>query len=77
MNIIKLNLRIKSGYHYSDPNANSITFVNIDRIDYYYEESSDGYKSMICINGNEFRCTASAAEITERIDLAEIADNLA
>ena len=77
MNIIKLNLRIKTGYHHSDPNANSITFVNIDRIDYYYEESHDGYKSMICINGKEFRCTASVDEIAERIMLAEIADNLA
>lgn len=77
MNIIKLTLRIKTGYHHSDPNANAITFVNIDKIDYYYEESNDGYKSIICINGKEFKCTASAAEITERIDLVEIAGNLA
>lgn len=77
MNIIKLDLRVKTGYHHSDPNANAITFVNIDRIDFYYDESHDGYKSVISINSKEFRCMASAAEITERIDLVEIAGNLA
>lgn len=74
MLFIKLNLRIKTGY----PQANAETIVNIDRIDYYYDDPhGDGYMSTVCINGHEFRCTESVDEIKERIMLAEIADNLA
>lgn len=77
-NFIKLTLRSKKGYHPSDPEANATTFVNADRIDYYYDDNAnDGYESVICINGKEFRCRQNAAEIAERILLVEIADNLA
>ena len=75
---VKLNLRIKSGYHPADAQANSETIINIDRIDYYYDDpQGDGYMSTVCINGHTFRCTESVDEIKEKIMLAEIADNLA
>lgn len=74
--MIKLNLRAKTGYHSSDPNANAITFININKIDYYFDESYDGYKSVICINGREFKCVESLEEITEKIELAKIADSV-
>jgi len=74
---IKLTLRAKAGYHHSDPNANAEVLVNSDRIDYYYDDDDkDGYKSVISINGHEFRCTSIAAEITEKIKLAKIADSV-
>jgi hypothetical protein len=76
-NFIKLELRARTGYHHSDPNANAEVLVNSDRIDYYYDDAYDGYKSIISINGREFKCTKSADEIKEKIMLAEIADNLA
>lgn len=70
---IKLNLRIKTGYHPADTKANSETVINVDRIDYYYDDIyGDGYMSTVCINGHEFRCTESADEIKEKIMLAEI-----
>lgn len=73
---IKVTLRNKTGYHYSDPAANSLTFVNANKIDYYIEDSSSGYKSTICINGKEFQCTESVAEISEKINLAKIAETI-
>lgn len=74
---IKLTLRCKMGYHPSDTNANTETFVNPSRIDYYYDDDTrDGYKSTICINSREFSCTESAAEINEKIELAKIADSV-
>ena len=78
MLFIKLNLRIKSGYHPADTQANSETVVNINNLDYFYDDANgNGYMSTVCINGHEFRCTESADEIKEKIMLAEIADNLA
>ena len=76
---IKLTLRIikTGGFHNSDPSSNSKTFVNVDKIDYYYKDSFDRYKSVICINAKEFRCMESVDEIADRIMLAEITDNLA
>lgn len=51
--------------------------VNVCRIDYYYEDDDkDGYASMICINGREFRCKESVSEINEKIELAKIADSV-
>jgi hypothetical protein len=77
MLFIKLNLRIKAGYHPADTQANSETVINIDRIDYYYDDPhGDGYMSTVCINGHEFRCTESVAEIKEKIELAKIADSV-
>lgn len=74
---IKLNLRIKTGYHPADTKANAETVINVDRIDYYYDDiHGDGYMSSIAVNGTEFRCTSSAAEITEKIELAKIADSV-
>ena len=73
---IKLTLRSKMGYHPSDTNANTETFVNPSRIDYYYDDTRDGYKATICINSREFRCTESDAEISEKIELAKIADSV-
>lgn len=73
---IKVTLKNKTGYHYSDPAANSLTFVNVNKIDYYCDDTYEGYKSTICINGREFRCTQSVDEITEKITLAEIADSV-
>jgi len=32
--------------------------------------------STVCINGHEFRCTESVAEIKEKIELAKIADSV-
>lgn len=77
-NFIKLTLRARIGaYHHSDPNANAETCLNIDRIDYYFEDLSDEYKSVVCINTKEFRCVETVEEIKEKLILAEIADNLA
>ena len=75
---IKLTCRVKCGYHPSDPNANSSDMrVNVCRIDYYYDDDDkDGYISLICINGREFRCKESVAEINEKIELAKIADSV-
>ena len=77
-NFIKLTLRARIGnYQYGDPNANATTFVNVCKIDYYYDDDDkDGCASMICINGREFRCKESAAEISEKIELAKIADSV-
>lgn len=72
---IKLTLRL--GYHPYDTNANTETFVNPSRIDYYYDDyTRDGYKSTIYINSREFICAESAAEISEKIELAKIADSV-
>lgn len=74
---ISLELRIKTGYHPSDTKANASTMININRIDYYYDDvRGDGYMSSISVNGTEFRCTSSAAEISEKIELAKIADSV-
>ena len=74
---IKLTLRARTGYHHSDPNANAEVLVNSDRIDYYYDDdSNDGYKSVISVNGHEFRCTDNVRAIIEKIELAEIADSV-
>lgn len=74
---ITLELRVKTGYHSADTKANASTMININRIDYYYDDiHGDGYMSTVCINGHEFRCTESADEIKEKIMLAEIADSI-
>lgn len=77
-NFIKLTCHVRCGYHPSDPNANSANMqVNIEKLDYYYDEDDkDGYASMICINGHEFRCKESVTEITEKIELEKIADSV-
>ena len=49
MLFIKLNLRIKSGYHPADTQANSETIINIDRIDYRCTESVDEIKEKIML----------------------------
>ena len=73
---IKLTCRVKTGYHHADPNANGVLHVNPDRIDYYYDDdTNDGYKSVISINGHEFRCTDNVRVIIEKIEEAEIADS--
>lgn len=73
---IKLTLRARTGYHHSDPNANALVVVNSDRIDYYYDDEYDEYKSVISINGHEFRCTDNVRAIIEKIELAKIADSV-
>jgi hypothetical protein len=74
---ITLELRVKAGYHPVDTKANSKTLINVDHIAYYYDDiHGDGYMSSIGIDGTEFRCTSSASEITEKIELAKIADSV-
>lgn len=77
MTFIKLYLRILSGYHSSDPDAYESTMVNINKIDCYYPDG-DGEvgKSSVIINGKTFRCRESVDEITEKIELAKIADSV-
>lgn len=77
MKLIKLNLRSWSGYHPSDPDAYTETFVNVDRIAYYYPDpNGDLCKTSIAINEKEFKCKETVDEITEKITLAEIADSV-
>lgn len=74
MMFIILTLRAKNGYHPSDASANTEVHVNINKIDYYYTMDDNGaYASIISIAGTEFKCKENIAEISEKIEAAEIA----